>query len=1102
MDLVHGKPVAYPFAGLDLSCMALIERQGRSAVAASVRREPRRRRHVARVIPIKANNIDGAAKEIIGFLERTRKGDVIYLDGLYTWWQLGASAILKAVVERLRKSSSEGATRAVVAFDKIIHIDCLLWQSKRSLQKAIAEELKLPQQVMAFFEYSDEEDDFDGVEQAARGVIPHVKLAILNELSNCTFLVVFHNGSGNYVDLWEYGVPVMGVMSRKVLWTSRGRFLSNGTYVDLDNGMKELAGLSDVALSVLPLNNHSRDWDNIFRSLLHAEAEEVAWHSGLPGPNTKLVLECLLYKALRKEDNNFINWGTHAANYWVCDGIIQHGSDCGRSAWEIGDAVHRNMNLFWNAYAASDIAHELCYEQWWHSDRWVSATGQDAVAVQVTTSFFWTAATIEDGIFKDLDMNNLCALHLSNCTLSFSSPPFLSCSNLRFLLLDHCKDKNDSPDRGEEQGCIQYGDGAWFRKLWVLELCYTYWYWLLSKTMLDLMAELRELNVIGPGNWSLSHLHCCCGIGSNGRKLVKLQVVGEPKDNGNNIGDVDAHRHKKASSFPDLSSWHILKIVILDGCCELKEISYDTLPPSLESFSFTSKVATNIKSISFRRCTLLKNLLLKGLFDMLEELDMSGTSVKTLDLNEMQASRFSRLFLLRCENLCAILWPQKKGKEIELEVLCIDTNHVVRARKDKSYKMINFSLYISIRDPRLFRSLMHIRLAKCLLYVEITSIGGQRGASQARGIREHKVLTVNFQNAAGNFYIDDIISTSKDDNFDANGEVVGAARIKWMWPCPPMRKFDFYIMARCYISIEDETSSIEFLHGTTSTKQESSTTLPGFVYENAITLHLHDSLSITCITSPAAAVTRDLDWNKLEWCKLERCPNLEGSVFTIPLPLTAYDEHRDIFVYLETFSASQLLKARYIWDWSASVSRPGHSSFKHLVFLRLYYCPRLVHVLPLCTTNVDGCRRLETLEIICCGELREIFPLDSELQQENPREFPRLKHIHLYELPMLQRICGHRMFAPGLETVKIRGCWNLKRMPAVCRAPHISQTEFLNSSQWHEEEAHMPPTVDCEKDWWDNLEWEGEEASHHSSCYKPTHSSYYKKTLLRTTVLR
>jgi len=33
--------------------------------------------------------------------------------------------------------------------------------------------------------------------------------------------------------------------------------------------------------------------------------------------------------------------------------------------------------------------------------------------------------------------------------------------------------------------------------------------------------------------------------------------------------------------------------------------------------------------------------------------------------------------------------------------------------------------------------------------------------------------------------------------------------------------------------------------------------------------------------------------------------------------------------------------------------------------------------------------------------------------------------------------------------------------------------------------------LDCEKEWWDNLEWDGEEAGHHPSHYKPSYSSHH-----------
>ncbi|KAF7082154.1 hypothetical protein CFC21_086035 [Triticum aestivum] len=192
---------------------------------------------------------------------------------------------------------------------------------------------------------------------------------------------------------------------------------------------------------------------------------------------------------------------------------------------------------------------------------------------------------------------------------------------------------------------------------------------------------------------------------------------------------------------------------------------------------------------------------------------------------------------------------------------------------------------------------------------------------------------------------------------------------------------------------------------------------------------------------------------------------------------------------IQTLWASELHSARYIFDMLVK------SYFKFLKFLHLDHCPRLVHVLPFSTWThrrdaasiLETCTLdyLETLEILYCSDLREVFPLSPHIQEQDKiLDFPNLRRIHLHELPKLQRICGRRIFAPKLTTIKIRGCWSLRCVPAV-------------------RQNTKPPKVDCEKEWWDNLEWDGLEENHHPSLYEPTHSPYYKKAQLpRGTILR
>jgi hypothetical protein len=146
---------------------------------------------------------------------------------------------------------------------------------------------------------------------------------------------------------------------------------------------------------------------------------------------------------------------------------------------------------------------------------------------------------------------------------------------------------------------------------------------------------------------------------------------------------------------------------------------------------------------------------------------------------------------------------------------------------------------------------------------------------------------------------------------------------------------------------------------------------------------------------------------------------------------------------------------------------------------------------------VDGfLQKLVTLEIVWCSDLKEIFPVyysdDYYLEQESRYglEFGSLKHIHLHELPRLRGICGGgdaRLAAPNLETIKIRGCWSLRRLPAVVG--------------YHRRSRRVKCDCDCEKEWWDRLEWDGLSVGHDPSLYKPTHPRYYKKRMLRGSVL-
>jgi len=162
---------------------------------------------------ISAVDVKMAVQQIVPYLEDTSNDapQVIYFDG---WYGLGASAVLRAIAEQPPPSLRE-------KFDRIIHIDCSMWKSRRALQRVIADELKLTQQVVAI-DAQDEEDDFSGVDHGSRAEVRDIRGVIGRYLVQYRCLVIFHNGSSNTVDLASFGIPMLELLDTKVLWTFRG----------------------------------------------------------------------------------------------------------------------------------------------------------------------------------------------------------------------------------------------------------------------------------------------------------------------------------------------------------------------------------------------------------------------------------------------------------------------------------------------------------------------------------------------------------------------------------------------------------------------------------------------------------------------------------------------------------------------------------------------------------------------------------------------------------------------------------------------------------------------------------------------------------------
>ncbi|KAF8732103.1 hypothetical protein HU200_016064 [Digitaria exilis] len=581
-----------------------------------------------------ATTIDRAAEEILELLEEdtnasrsiSSRNNVFYFNG---WDELGASAVLRAIVQRLSPTSPAGKRAlAEQEFDQLVHIDCSMWESRRALQRAVVEQLQLPDHVMELFDRQDEEDDFKGVPLGSRAELPQVLREMYQHIHklNRRFLVIFHNGSNEEIDLASFcGFPLSGYSTNKVLWTFQGRFrLKPRTKVD-----KTMASIetTDVFVSAVP-QDKGEDPQVFWSYLVQQEASEVA---ALYNINASIscnidqpeVANCFLYMLeLCFSGRHSIDYdlATHTANYWACDGIIQQMQQGDDSLWRAADALQREilLDVDYHQYLPSHLTR--CAE------RKAYLTSPTFGVVLIPTGVIPNGDT-----FQHFKLN---VLKLSRCTFDFQSPPFIYCHSLRFLWLDHCQDTETSTAGAEKEDVHRC-----FQRLWVLDVRYTDCGQILSAEILDLMTQLRELNVIGSeDHWDIGQLQ---GRVLNIRKLrVKDSIV--------------ICRCSKIDLFSEANKLELLDFsgnICLSPMTRLSGQKVRCLETVIG-------YELQLKQISFRGCTELKNLILRGSM-LVHSLDISGTAVKILDLGTTNIVYLDELYLLGCEKLCAILWPPK-----------------------------------------------------------------------------------------------------------------------------------------------------------------------------------------------------------------------------------------------------------------------------------------------------------------------------------------------------------------------------------------------------------------------------------------------------------
>ncbi|KAL6841080.1 hypothetical protein ACP4OV_029049 [Aristida adscensionis] len=384
--------------------------------------------------------VEEAIEVILPYLEDTGSSacKAIYFDG---WDGLAASAMLRAIVEL-------PPPPLMKKFDRIFHIDCSRWKSRRALQRAIVDELKLPQSTVAALDRQDEEDDFSGIDEGSRAEITDVTREICRTISNLnSCLVIFHSGSDSTMDMANFGFPQFLGSPYRVFWTFRGR-------LRLNPELKKKVDNSHLCLY------RTYNYSSYNEKLLVEAGDVVHYTKHRQGITPKIAYKCFLYLLLMNNKGGGImdyNWPIHASNYWVCDGIIKDGQF--DESWEDSAALRQEIRIDECSLPTLSLSDDEEGNQW-KSVTYTSDSGQRTginISTNVSpelTSFF---LTVESGLHAPLpsDMfknsKRLGVLKLFECTFSFYLPPFSCCRTLRFLGLHRCKDQWQEGENGKHK---------------------------------------------------------------------------------------------------------------------------------------------------------------------------------------------------------------------------------------------------------------------------------------------------------------------------------------------------------------------------------------------------------------------------------------------------------------------------------------------------------------------------------------------------------------------------------------------------------------------------------------------------------------------------
>ncbi|KAE9447036.1 hypothetical protein C3L33_21064, partial [Rhododendron williamsianum] len=343
-------------------------------------------------------------------------------------------------------------------------------------------------------------------------------------------------------------------------------------------------------------------------------------------------------------------------------------------------------------------------------------------------------------------------------------------------------------------------------------------------------------------------------------------------------------------------------------------------------------------------------------------------------------------------------------------------------------RKLDLSRNVSIQ--RTFSGWKLRRLAK-LQYLRMDGTGVIVSAEDLMCLRQLKVVAVHFHN------VQELTRYAISQQFQVlqkYGLIVG--RYNWCQWCAEDLGREVWMIS---------SKSLPFVSGV-----DDQPVLPGGI-ESFGLVEFHDPVSL----SPIPWLK---DAKVLRKCVVKLCEGLE-SIFSS----SSFSEDGLIPLgTVERLDLSCLPRFRVLFDGIA----PPHNIYLNLKELVFIKCDAMKNIFPvqllqnipnLMSLRVDRCENVEDIIV----EIAEMSDRGNHQDYSNSISLPKLKRLHLRNLPRLKSIYNGVMVCPSINSVDVHNCPMVRRLPL--------------SLHMDGEQATAPPALKyifAKREWWDSLEWD------------------------------